>query len=563
MIPKRILIVGGAAGGASCAARARRLDEDAEIILFERGPYVSFASCGLPYYVGNVIDDDKKLLVSSAELLKARFNIEVQTRSEVTAINRERREIEVTRLTTGEVYRERYDALVLSPGADAIRPSLPGTDLPGVFVLRNIPDSRQIRQWIEERQVKTAVVVGAGFIGLEIAENLCRRGIKVIVLEMLPQVMPYLDPEMAEFVNVRLIENHVNVHLNDGLAGVEQSKNGPLAVRTRAGARLEADLVILSMGVRPEIKLAREAGLEIGETGGIKVGADMHTSDPHIWAVGDAAEAWNFVTGETCLAPLAGPASRQGRIAADSMCGRNSRFRGVQSTTVCGTFGLVIAATGVTEKMLRRRGITDYNKIYLHPDSHASFYPGATPMHIKLLFSGPDGKILGAQAVGGDGVEKRIDVIAMAIQMRATVFDLEEAELCYAPQFGSAKDPVNQAGMIAANILRRDLPVAHWEELPGGDALVVDVREPLEFAADHIDDALNIPLGQLRQRLQELPLHRDILVYCGVGQRAYYAARVLLHHGFRVRVLSGGFRTYSHLPADFDKDHMTKATTVG
>jgi NADPH-dependent 2,4-dienoyl-CoA reductase/sulfur reductase-like enzyme/rhodanese-related sulfurtransferase len=561
MTAKRILIVGGAAGGASCAARARRLDESAEIVLFERGPYVSFASCGLPYYVGKVIEDDNKLLISSPELLKARFNIDVRTNNQVTAVDRERREIEVKDLIRGELYRERYDALVLSPGAEAIRPSLPGANLPGIFVLRNIPDSRRIKQWIQERRVKTAVVVGAGFIGLEITENLCRQGIKVTIVEMLPQVMPPLDAEMAEFVNVRLIENHIQVHLNEAVAAFEQDQTGSLTVKTSTGARLEADLVILATGVRPETRFAAEAGLELGAHGGIKVGDDMRTSDPNIWAVGDAAEVQDFVTGEPCLAPLAGPANRQGRIAADCICGRSSRFRGVQSTAVCGAFGLTIASTGASEKILRTHGVTDYGKVYLHPDSHASYYPGAAPMHIKLLFSRQDGKILGAQVVGGEGVDKRVDVIAMAIQMRATVFDLEEAELCYAPQYGSAKDPINMAGMIAANVLRGDLPVAYWEELPEG-AVVLDVREPLEFAADHFEGTLHIPLGQLRDRLQELPRDRDLFVYCGVGQRAYYAARILLQHGFRPRVLSGGFRTYSHLPETFEDDHKSKAASA-
>ncbi len=555
MAQRRILVVGGVAGGASCAARARRLDEDAAIIVFERGPYVSFANCGLPYYIGNVIQDDRKLLVSSPELLKSRFNIEVRTGNEVTAIDRERREIAVKNLATGEIYREGYDALVLAPGASPVRPPLPGIDLPGIFVLRTIPDSRQIRQWIDEHQAETAVVVGAGFIGLEVAENLCRRGIRVTLVEMLSQVMPPLDPEMAEFVQVRLIENHVNVLLNQTVAGFSRTDKGKLAVRTKSGTGVNADLVVLSMGVRPETALAKQAGLALGNRGGVKVDDQMRTSDPQIWAVGDVVESTDFITRQACVVPLAGPANRQGRIAADSICGRDSKFRGVQSTAVCGAFGLTIAATGASEKSLRQCGITDYEKIYLHPDSHAAYYPGANPMHMKLLFSRQEGKVLGAQAIGEDGDEKRIDVIAMAIQMGATVFDLEEAELCYAPQFSSAKDPVNVAGMIAANVLKGDMAIAPWENLPKTEAFLLDVREPLEFAAGHIDDAVNIPLGQLRERLNELPREREIAVCCGVGQRAYYAVRLLLQKGFRASNLSGGLRTYNHLPEDFGREN--------
>ncbi len=551
MPDKRILIVGGVAGGASCAARARRLDENAEIILFERGPYVSFANCGLPYYVGNVIRDEAKLLVSSPETFKSRFNIDVRTGNEVTAVDRARCEIEVKRRETGESYRERYDALVLAPGAAPVRPPLPGIDLPGIFVLRTIPDSRVMRQWIETHPAKSALVVGAGFIGLEIAENLKRRGLKVAMLEMLSQVMPPLDPEMAEFVHVRLIENHIDINLDEKVAGFAQNENGTLLVKTDGSRTFNADLVVLSMGVRPETALARHAGLALGERGGIKVDAQMRTSDPRIWAVGDVVESADFVTGEACVAPLAGLANRQGRIAADAICGRAARFRGVQSTAVCGAFGLTIALTGASEKSLRRTGIA-YEKIYLHPDSHAAYYPGANPMHMKLLFSPADGKILGAQAIGEDGDEKRIDVIAMAIQMGATIFDLEEAELCYAPQYSSAKDPVNVAGMIAANVLRGDLPITRWEDLPRrAGAFVLDVREPLEFAAGHLDEAANIPLGELRHRLHDLPRDREILVCCGVGQRAYYAVRMLLQHGFRASDLSGGMRTYNYLPEEF------------
>ncbi|MGA2960844.1 MAG: FAD-dependent oxidoreductase [Candidatus Korobacteraceae bacterium] len=542
---KRILVVGGVAGGASCAARARRLSEDAEIIVFERGPYVSFANCGLPYYVGDVIQKEDKLLVATAELFKTRFNIDVRTESEVVAIDRERREIQVRNLRTGASYREQYDALVLAPGAAPLRPPLPGIDLPGIFTLRTIPDSRDIRQWIAVGGAQTAVVVGAGFIGLEMTENLVQRGLTVTVIEMMDQVLPPLDPELAEAVRQRLVDKGVSVHLNDAVAAFERESSGQLVVTTRSGVCIRTDLVVLGLGVRPEIKLAKQAGLVIGEKNGIRVDESMRTSDPHIWAVGDAVESRDFVTGEWCVVPLAGPANRQGRIAADSICGRRVHFRGVQSTAVCGVFGLTVAMTGASEKALKRSGIADYDKVYLHPNDHAAYYPGAKPIHLKLLFSCGDGRVLGAQAVGEEGVEKRIDVIAMAIQKGATIHDLEEAELCYAPQFGTAKDPVNFAGMVASNVLHGDVSLARWEQVPDTQALLLDVREPSEFKDGHVEGALNIPLPQLRARLGELPGGREIWVYCAAGQRSYYALRILRQHGYScVRNLSGGFTSY-------------------
>jgi NADPH-dependent 2,4-dienoyl-CoA reductase/sulfur reductase-like enzyme/rhodanese-related sulfurtransferase len=540
---QRILIIGGVAGGASCAARTRRQSESAEIIIFDRGPFVSFANCGLPYYVGDVITDEKKLLVANTELFKHRFNIEVRLENEVLEIDRDAREISVKDLNSGQVYRERYDALVLAPGASPLRPPLPGIDLPGIFALRTIPDSRRIREWIVERQVQQAVIVGGGFIGLEMAENLVKRGIAVTLLEMLPQVMPPLDPEMVTPVHDRLTANGVQLRLGDGVTGFEQTREGTLIVSTKSGEKHPADLVILGIGVRPETKLAKDAGLEIGDRGGIRVNEQMRTNDEHIWAVGDAVEVRDWVTGEWILIPLAGPANRQGRVAADAICGRDTTFRGVQGTTVCGVFGLIIATTGASEKTLKRVGMA-YEKVYLHPGHHVGYYPGAKPIDMKLLFSPQDGRILGAQAVGEEGVEKRMDVIAMALQNRATVFDLEEAELCYAPQFGAAKDPVNLAGMVAANMLRGDAPIIHWDKLAEDEALLLDVREIGEFEAGHVEGALNIPLTQLRDRVHELPKDQKIAVYCQVGQRAYYATRALRLQGFDAHNLTGGFKTY-------------------
>lgn len=550
---KRILIIGGVAAGASCAARARRLCEQCDIVIFDRGPFVSFANCGLPYYVGDVITDEEKLLVATPQLFKERFNIAVHTETEAMAIDRDTREIEVRELKTGTTRREPYDALVLAPGAYAVRPPLAGIDLPGIFVMRTIPDSRKIRQAIEN--ATRAVIVGGGFIGLEMAENLVRRGLSVTIVELTDQVMPPLDPEMAAFVASHLQANGVHLRLGSGVEAFEPGARGGLRVKTASGDALDTDIVILAIGVRPESSLAAEAGLELGQHNGIRVDDRMQTSDPHIWAVGDVVETRDVVTDSWHVAPLAGPANRQGRIAAAAILGDQSadrsnasgtmRFRGVQGTAVCGAFGLSVAMTGASEKTLKRVGIRTYEKVYLHPGSHAGYYPGATPIHLKLIFATADGRILGAQAVGESGVARRIDVMAMAMQMQGTVYDLEEAELCYAPQFGAAKDPVNMAGMIAANALRGDLPLASWETLEETSAYVIDVRSPSEFARGHIPRATNIPLEELRSRLSELPQGQELWLVCGVGQRAYYATRLLLQHGFTVKNLSGGMQTYA------------------
>jgi NADPH-dependent 2,4-dienoyl-CoA reductase/sulfur reductase-like enzyme/rhodanese-related sulfurtransferase len=540
---KRVLIVGGVAGGASCAARLRRLDERCEIVVFDRGPYVSFANCGLPYYVGDVIADERRLLVASSELFRRRFAVAVHTETEALRIDRSARALRVRDLRSGAERDERYDALVLAPGAAPIRPPLPGVDLPGVFVLRSIPDSRRIRERLEAG-ARRAVVVGGGFIGLEMAENLLHRGLEVTLLEKLPQIMPPFDPEMAAPLARHLAAKGVALRLGDGLAGVEAAAGGSLAVLAESGARLPADLVMLAIGVRPETGLARDAGLALGPRGGIAVDERMRTSDPHVWAVGDAVEVRDVVTGQEAIVPLAGPANRQGRVAADSIAGRATRFRGVQATAVVGVLGMTAASTGASEKGLRRAGVSDFAKVYLHPGHHAGYYPGAQPIHLKLLFAVPGGRLLGAQAVGGEGVEKRIDVIATALQLGGTVHDLAEAELCYAPQYGAAKDPVNLAGMLAVNLLNGDMPVADWEALPDTDALVVDVREAEEWAAGHVPGAVHLPLSELRERHGELPRDRELWLYCAAGQRAYYAGRFLAQHGYRPRNLSGGYTTW-------------------
>jgi NADPH-dependent 2,4-dienoyl-CoA reductase/sulfur reductase-like enzyme/rhodanese-related sulfurtransferase len=559
----KIIIVGGVAGGASCAARLRRLDEKAEILMVERGPYVSYANCGLPYHVGGAIEKESSLLVATEKTFREQFAIDCRTRCEVVGISSKAKTVELKNHVTGEVTTERYDTLVLSPGAAPIRPPFPGIDLPGIFSVRTVPDARDMRAWLERNDLpgmdsytgfqtvtkpKRAVVVGGGFIGLEMVENLVHRGLEVTLIEKLNQVMPPLDREMARLVE-RCLEKHgIRLELNDGVAGFRQSADGALEVLTSSGKTHPADIVILAIGVRPETELAKMAGIEIGERGGIRVDEQMRTSNPDIFAVGDAVEVKDFVTGEWTLIPLAGPANRQGRIAADVIAGRDSRFRGTQGTSICKIFEAAIASTGASEKLLARLGEKDFEKIYLYPNSHAGYYPGAKMLAIKVLFRKSDGRLLGAQLLGEDGVTKRIDSFAMAIQMGCTMYDLEEAELCYAPPFGSAKDPVNFAGMIAADILHGDMPICHWDS--AGKGFLLDVRNPQELAVESMPGALNIPLPELRARLGELPRDREILVICRSGQRAYYATRVLLQNGFKARNISGGMLSRSHRAGD-------------
>ncbi len=551
----KVVIVGGVAGGASCAARLRRLDEQAEILLVERGPYVSYANCGLPYHVGGVIPQESSLLVAKEQTFRSVFRIDVRTGCEAVSIATKRKTVALRDVATGAVTDEPYDKLVLAPGAAPIRPPLPGLDLPGIFSVRTVPDARAIREWLQRGggsaagpdpstgpRVATkpgrAVVVGGGFIGLEMVENLVQVGLEVTLVEKLDQVMPPLDPEMARLVERYLSKHGVRLELGDGVAGFRQAADGALEVLTASGKAHPAQVVILAIGVRPETALARTAGLEIGQLGGIRVDEHMRTSDPDILAVGDAVEVRDCVTGQWALIPLAGPANRQGRIAADVIAGRDSRYRGTQGTSICKVFEGEIGQTGASEKLLRRLGQTDYEKAYLFPSSHAGYYPGARQMAIKVLFRKSDGRLLGAQVISEEGVAKRIDAFAMAIQMRATVYDLEEAELAYAPPFGSAKDPVNFAGMVGANVLRGDMPIAHWGSV--GQGFLLDVRNPPELEAESVPGALNIPLPQLRDRLGELPRDQEILVVCRSAVRAHNATRILLQGGFRARNVSGG-----------------------
>jgi NADPH-dependent 2,4-dienoyl-CoA reductase/sulfur reductase-like enzyme/rhodanese-related sulfurtransferase len=535
----KVIIVGGVAGGASCAARLRRQDERAEIVMVERGPYVSYANCGLPYHVGGVIEDEASLLIANPQLFREQFAIDVRTGTEVIAIDAKAKTVMLRDVASGKEMPERYDKLVLSPGAVSVKPPLPGIDLPGIFHVRTVPDARAIRGWIEgSAKGKRAVVVGGGFIGLEMVENLAHAGLDVTLIELADQILTPLDVEMARPVEDLLRRHNVTVALGEGVTRFEQDGEGALRVHTKSGAVHPADLVILALGVRPDTELAKTAGLSLGARGGIKVDAQMRTSDPDIFAVGDAVEVRDVVTGTDTLLALAGPANRQGRIAADAIAGRPSQFRGVQGTAIIGLFGMTVAWTGASEKALRRLGRDDFEKIYLYPNQHARYYPGAKMISMKLIFAKPDGRILGAQAYGEEGVDRRIDVIAALIQKQGTVYDLEEAELCYAPQYGSAKDAANFAGMIAANVLRGDMPVAHWHET--GESLLLDVREPSEIAAYAVPGALNIPLKQLRARLSEVPRDRPVNVVCRSGQRAYLATRILLQNGFDAKNLTGG-----------------------
>jgi NADPH-dependent 2,4-dienoyl-CoA reductase/sulfur reductase-like enzyme/rhodanese-related sulfurtransferase len=544
----KLVIVGGVAGGASAAARARRLSETADVVLLERGPDVSFANCGLPYYLGGEISQRDKLLVMTPEGLGQRFRLDVRTQSSVEAIDRQGKKVRVCDLVRGRDYEESYDKLILAPGATPTRPSLPGIDLPGIFTLRDLRDTDRIKAALDQG-VRQAVVIGAGFIGLEMVENLVRRGIQVTVVELQKQVLPPLDREMAALLAEHLLSKGVALILGDSVEGFA-SAGANLLVQLKSGRRLETQLGILGVGVRPDNRLAVQAGLEIGSRGGIRVNEHMQTSDPDIYAVGDAVEVKDFVTHEPAQIPLAGPANRQGRIAADHIFGGSARYRGTQGTSIVRVFDLTAALTGASEKTLRSLGHS-FAKVYLHPMGHAGYFPGAQQMALKLLFDSQNGKVLGAQAVGGAGVDKRIDVLAVAIQAGLTVFDLEEVELAYAPQYGSAKDPINLAGFVASNVLRgvnHQVSVEQILEIPGATEeetpLLLDVRTAKEVSAGAIPGAMHIPVDELRSRLHELPRNRRIVVYCRVGQRGYVALRILRHYGFQAVNLSGGYLTY-------------------
>ncbi|MCF7973347.1 MAG: FAD-dependent oxidoreductase [Phycisphaerae bacterium] len=541
---KRIIIIGGVAGGASAAARARRLSEEAEIILIERGEHISFANCGLPYHIGGQIPDRNRLLVQTPESMTRRFAVDVRVRSEVTHIDRKAKTVTVSDLAKGQTSEEAYDTLILSPGAEPVRPGLPGADLAGVFTLRTLRDMDAIKAVVDGGTCHKAVVIGGGYIGLEMTEALIDRGVTVSLVELEPQVMGPIDPEMADPVHQELSLHGVDLHLGVSVTEI-QDKASCVAVQTSAGRSLEADLVIMAVGVRPEVALARQAGLSLGGRGGIAVNPHMQTSDPNIYAVGDAVEVQDFVGGFDTLIPLAGPANRQGRIAANHLFGRKSTYKKTQGTAICKVFDLAVACTGLNEKILKKRGMA-YEKVYVHPASHAGYYPGAAQMSLKLLFDPKQGKILGAQAVGTDGVDKRIDVLAVALRAGMTVFDLEDLELCYAPPYGSAKDPVNYAGFVAANVLNGDAALCHVSDItaPKTDQVLLDVRSPGEVRAGTIPGSMNIPVDELRSQLGDMDRDREYLVFCQVGLRGYLACRVLTQNGFKARNLTGGYKTY-------------------
>ncbi|MBN1868148.1 FAD-dependent oxidoreductase [Candidatus Sumerlaeota bacterium] len=546
---KKLVVIGAVAGGASAAARARRLSEDSQIVLVERGDYVSFANCGLPYHIAGEIQERSKLILRTPESLARQLAIDVRVRTEAVSIDTRAKTVTLRRVDTGEESVESYDALILSPGAAPIRPPIPGADLPQVLSLRTIPDMDAINRRIDEAGARRVVAIGGGFIGLEMAEGLRRRGLEVALVERLPQVLLPLDVEMAAYLHEELRDDGVDLYLADGVAAIEETSDGGIEAVLESGRRVSGDFALLAVGVRPEVDLAREAGIRIGSLGGIEVDEQMRTSAPEVYAVGDAVEVRDFVTGETALVPLAGPANRQGRVAANAVFGRADAYKATQGTLIVRVFSLVAAATGANEKCLRRRGIR-YEKIYHHHGSHVGYYPGAGRLALKILFSPEDERLLGAQIVGTDGVDKRIDVLSTAIRLGASVRQLTELELAYAPPYGAAKDPVNFAGFIASNILDGDVEQAHWDDFPDGfpsaSGFLLDVRDPNEVEREPADGAHVIPLPELRSRIAEIPRDRDIVAICDSGTRSYYACRILKQSGFRrVRNLSGGYRTWS------------------
>ncbi len=543
----KVVIVGGVAGGASAATRLRRLNEKAQILLFERGQDLSFANCGMPYYIGGEIAERQKLLVVTPERLQQRYRIHTRLHTSVESIDPESRTVMARELRTGRVYLESYDKLILATGAAPVRPQLPGIDLPGILTLRNLEDMDRVHALVTGH-ARHVVIVGAGFIGLELAENVVHRGLKATVVELADQVLPPLDHEMTLPVRKELASRGVDLRLNESVTAFQQSSTGSqsLSIELKSGARLEADLVILGIGVKPENQLAVAAGLATGPRGGIRVTSSMQTSDPHIYAVGDVIETFDAVSNTPAQVPLAGPANRQGRLAADHICGRQVAYRGTQGTAIVRVFNLTAACTGLSEKRLRQLQ-RPWRKVYIHPAQHAGYFPGAQGMTLKLLFEPEQGRILGAQAVGGNGVDKRIDVLAMAIQGGLTVHDLEQAELAYAPQYGSAKDPVNMLGFVAAGILKdehRQISVEEYLANPAARRLI-DVRTATEFASGHIPGAINLPVDELRERLREIPQDQPVLTYCQVGQRGYLAQRILQQRGYDVVNLGGGYKTYT------------------
>ena len=545
---RKTVIIGGVAGGASCAARLRRLDGEREIVILERGPYISYANCGLPYHVGDVIHNRSALLLMTPERMWERFRIDVRVNNEVTAIDREKKSLTVRRTETGEVYEQPYDDLVIATGSSPLRPGIPGIDSERIRTLWSVPDADEIRGMVQSGDLDTVAVIGGGFIGLEMAENLHHAGLKVMIMEAQDQVMSTVDFEMAQLLHENIRQNGVEMYLGDGVDSFEDTQDSVL-VKLKSGRFVRADMVILSIGVRPNSALAKEAGLRLNERGGIVVDEHMRTEDPSVYAVGDVIEVEDFVSGDRTMVPLAGPANKQGRILADVLAGRDSVYKGTQGSSIAKVFDLAVASTGANEKTLIRRGLErgkDYESFIILQNSHATYYPGATQMTIKMLFEPESGKIFGAQIVGREGVDKRIDTIGVAMRLGASVYDLKDLELAYAPPFSSAKDPVNMAGFVAENIRTGLVKIAAYDAPDTDpDAILLDVREEAEVMAYAVPGAVNIPLGQLRDRLSELDPEKRILVFCAIGVRAYTGARILSQNGFgKAEVYPGGVTFY-------------------
>ncbi|WBY64929.1 FAD-dependent oxidoreductase [Thermocaproicibacter melissae] len=540
----KTVIIGGVAGGASAAARLRRLDEKAEIVILERGPFVSFANCGLPYYIGGTITEKSDLTLQSPESLRARFNIDVRVKHEAVKINPARKTVTVRAVETGKVYEENYDKLILSPGAEPVRPPVKGIENERVFTLRNIPDTEKIKDFIAKNNPKNAVIIGGGYIGVEMAENLANAGIKVTIVELADHLITSLDYDMAADVHQYLRKKGICLILGNGLR--EIAEDGSLVVKLQNG-EIKTDMVILAVGVRPDTGLAKDCGIETDQRGAILVNENMQTSIPDIYAVGDAVQVKNFITNAPAFIPLAGPANKQGRIAADNICGINSRYTGTQGSAILKIFDMTVASTGLNELAAKAAAI-DYDKTYLYSVSHADYYPGATHMSIKVLWEKTTHKLLGAQIVGYDGVDKRMDVLATAIRFGAKVTDLKDLELCYAPPFGSAKDPVNMIGFVAENVITGKVKQFFWDEVDSlprdGSVFLLDVRTKTEVARGKIEGFVNIPLNNLRERLNEIPRDKPVYVHCHSGLRSYIACRILTGYGYDCRNLAGGYRLY-------------------
>lgn len=549
---KKVVIIGGVAGGATAAARIRRLDENAEIIMFERSGFVSYANCGLPYYIGGVIEDQEELTLQTPEMFMKRFRIDVRVKHEVTAIHPEKKTVTVRRLEDNTVFEESYDKLLLAPGAKPVRPSLPGMDIPNLYTLRTVEDTLRIHAFVQKEKPKSVVIAGGGYIGVEVAENLRDLGIQVTIVQRPNQLLNPLDYDMASFVHAKMRQKGVRLMLGHSVEGFAE-ENGRIQVILKDAEPLQADMVLLAIGVQPDTELAKNAGIKLGIKGSILVNNHMETSVPDIYAAGDAVEVKHYITGEKALISLAGPANKQGRIVADNICGGDSAYLGSQGSSVIKVFDMTVAVTGLNERAAKAAGL-DYDKVFLSPSSHASYYPGAQVMTMKVVFEKKTYKLLGAQIIGYEGVDKRIDVLATAMHAGLTAIELKNLDLSYAPPYSSAKDPVNMAGFMIENIAQNKLQQFFWdevEELPrDGSVTLLDARTPEEYTLGKMDGFINIPLDELRDRLVEIPLGKDVYVVCQSGLRSYLACRILMQNGYRCHNFSGGYRLYETIYRD-------------